>query len=505
MFCPFFARLEAMRGRRAGATAAVFGAISAAALPPVFAIPVLGLSIPALLALVGGQARMRDAFWIACCFAFAHDLCGIYWITEPILLEAAQFWWLVPFAAPLLAAAMAPYIAIPCALCWRAKPGLPRALVFSGAYVLSDLVRQFAFTGFPWNLLGSVWAVPGAIGDVMLQPAALVGAHGLTLFTVLIATTPTIGRRAILSALAALVAWAGFGLWRLRQPTAPAPGLTVLMVQGDVALGQKYDLGVARDIFGRYLRLTSEGIADIHGPAVVIWPETASLFDLVRDDDARAAIARASGGAPVLAGSVRFDQQDRPRNSLIAVTGPGPAAAIYDKTHLVPFGEYQPTWIPIQILPGSGFASGDGPETFHVPGLPPYGALICYEAIFPAAIVDEAHRPDWLVNVTNDTWFGDTSGPRQHLATVRMRAVEEGLPLMRAANSGITAGFDAFGHELGRLGLNRQGMLALSLPGKLPPTPFSRGGLCIPLAMALCVAGLGALMSRWRRGGRTNQ
>jgi apolipoprotein N-acyltransferase len=283
------------------------------------------------------------------------------------------------------------------------------------------------------------------------------------------------------------------------MPTLPAPGLTVLLAQGNIPLIEKMDRAGALAILDKYLRLTETGLAPIHGPAVVIWPETASLFDLARDAGGRAAIAEASGGAPVLAGSVRFDEQDRPRNSLIAVTGPGPAAAIYDKTHLVPFGEYQPTWIPIQILPGRGFAAGDGPETFRVPGVPPYGALICYEAIFPAAIVDEAHRPDWLVNVTNDTWFGDTSGPRQHLAAVRMRAVEEGLPLMRAANSGITAGFDAFGHELGRLGLDRLGTLALPLPGKLPQTTFSRGGLFIPLAMALCVAGLGTLMSRWRR------
>ena len=129
----------------------------------------------------------------------------------------------------------------------------------------------------------------------------------------------------------------------------------------------------------------------------------------------------------------------------------------------------------MQVVPGGGFAGGPGPETLHVPGLPPVGPLICYEAVYPGEMVDEADRPAWLVNVTNDAWFGFSTGPRQHLAAARMRAVEEGLPLMRAANTGISAGFDAYGHELGRLGLGVPGVLVLPVPGALPTTPFARG------------------------------
>ena len=129
-----------------------------------------------------------------------------------------------------------------------------------------------------------------------------------------------------------------------------------------------------------------------------------------------------------------------------------PSRGVYDKWHLVPFGEYIPDWLPlpIMVMPGNGFAAGPGPRTLHVPGLPPFGALICYEAIFPGEIVDRDDRPAWLVNVTNDAWFGNSTGPRQHLAAARMRAVEEGLPLLRAANTGISAAFDAHGHELGQ-------------------------------------------------------
>jgi apolipoprotein N-acyltransferase len=204
---------------------------------------------------------------------------------------------------------------------------------------------------------------------------------------------------------------------------------------------------------------------------------------------------------------VRFGPAGRPHNSLMALLDAGPPVAVYDKWHLVPFGEYQPTWfpLPIQVVPGGGFAAGPGPATLHVPGLPPVGALICYETIFPAQVADETDRPDWLVNVTNDAWFGNSTGPRQHLAAARLRAVEEGLPLMRAANTGITVGFDANGRELGRLGMGTAGVLVLALPGHLPPTPFARLGLVVPLVLGAVVLLAGAVPVRRRRNRAMHQ
>jgi apolipoprotein N-acyltransferase len=283
----------------------------------------------------------------------------------------------------------------------------------------------------------------------------------------------------------------------------------VVLAQGNVAQGQKWNRALAVGIFDRYLDLTREGVALARARApsatpVVVWPESASPFLVAGDAGAREAIAGAAGGAAVLAGSVRFDSEQRPRNSLVAVRGPGAPAAIYDKSHLVPFGEYSPSWVPlaVQLAQGGGFAPGPGPATLHVPGLPPVGALICYEAIFPARVVDEADRPDWLVNVTNDAWFGDSSGPRQHLAAARLRAVEEGLPLMRAANTGISAGFDAHGRELGRLGIGVAGTLVIALPGPLPPTPFARYGLLVPGALAALLLALGVTAGRANRSNR---
>ncbi len=484
-----------------------WGLVSALALPPVHAVPVLWFAVPALLRAVGGQAGWRGAFAVGFAFGFGHHVAGLYWVTEAILIEAARYWWLVPLAVPALAAVMALFIAAAAVVAWRCPAGWPRVAGLVGAWGLAELARQFVLTGFPWNPWGSVWAVPGWAGDVMLQPAAWVGVHGLTLVTLALAAAPLLGRRAVAGSVAVLVVWAGLGLWRLGQPAGPAPGVTVLLVQGNVEQGQKWDRGLMAAIFDRYLALTREAVAASAGPAVVVWPETASPYLLDRDAGAWAMIAaasrRADGGVvPGLLGTVRFDAQRRPYNSLVALDGQGAPVAVYDKAHLVPFGEYQPNWLPLPVEFGpSGFQPGPGPVTLRVPGLPPVSPLICYEAIFPGAVLDAADRPAWLVAVTNDAWFGNSSGPRQHLAAARLRAVEEGLPIMRAANTGISAGYDAFGRELGRIGMGEAGSLALPLPGALPPTLFGRWGLAVPAALALFtlgVAAAGARMSRFR-------
>lgn len=489
------ARLAALTGWRADVPAFIAGLISALALPPIYVLPALFVGIPVLLRLIHTANRpiiaARRGWW----FGFGLHLIGLYWITEAILIEAARFWWLVPFAVPGLSAVLALFIAVPAAVVWRVRPGWRSAFALAGTWVLADLARQFIATGFPWNLLGSVWAFPGRLGDIMIQPAALIGTHGLTAMTILLACTPVLGWAWRASGAALLVVWFGFGLWRIDQPMPPSPDLTVLLIQGNVAQGQKWDRTLMVSIFRRYLDLTHQAVVQAGDhPSVVVWPETASPAQLQTDPEARRLIDEAADGAPVLAGSVRFDAAGRPLNSLFAIGAGGLIEGIYDKWHLVPFGEYQPDWLPlgIQIVPGGGFARGPGPRTLHVPGLPPAGALICYEAIFPSQVIDPNDRPAWMVNVTNDAWFGNSTGPRQHLMAARMRAVEEGLPLMRAANTGISAGFDAKGHELGRLGSQKTGILALRLPGALPVTPYARLGLLLPgvIGLGLTLAGL---------------
>ena len=500
-----FASLIAARGWRADLIALAAGVLAALALPPFHALPLLLLAFPVLLGQIDAAGRARTAARRGWWFGFGYHLAGLYWITEAILIEAERFWWLVPIAVPALAAVMAVFIAVPVWAAWFARCGPERVAALAGGWVLADLARQFIATGFPWNPLGSVWAIPGVAGDVMIQPAALASVHGLTLATVALACAPVLYGRGRAVCLGILLAWIGCGIVRVREPMPPDQNLTVVLVQGNVPQGQKWDPVFLNTVFERYLRLTEEGLnAAGPGPRVVVWPETASPFQFATDPNARAAVTAWAHGAPVLAGSVRFDDEGRPRNTLFALTGAGIAAALYDKWHLVPFGEYQPGWIPIgiQIVPGGGFARGMGPATLHVEGMPPAGPLICYEAIFPGQVIDMADRPAWMVNVTNDAWFGTSTGPRQHLAAARLRAVEEGLPLLRAANTGISVAFDGKGHEIVRLQMEQTGFLTVSLPAPLPATPFARIGLWgIGLFAAVWLA-LGLLTRRtgWRSG-----
>jgi apolipoprotein N-acyltransferase len=493
--------LKTCRGWRRDLIAAVLGALAAAALPPVHAVPVLLLVVPGLLALLapvrGWHTALRIGFW----FGFGHHLFGLYWITEAVLIEADRFWWLVPFAVPAIAAVVALFIGAACAITVRFAPGLPRVLALAGAWGVTDLVRQFALTGFPWNPWGSVWSIPGDVGALMSQPAALVGVHGLTIATLLIAASVSLGRRGMAAGTAGLVVWIGLGAWLMGREAGPAPGISVLIVQGNVPQGQKWDVALANIAVRRYLDLTRAGIDRASGVGtVVLWPETAFYpFLLEREPAARAAIYAAAAG-PALIGGMRVNPSGQPLNSMMVVDGPGPITQAYDKWHLVPFGEYSPFWMPLPIMlgMGSGFAAGAGPATLHVPGLPPVGLLICYEAIFTGQVVDRADRPDWLANGTNDAWFGNSSGPRQHLAAARLRAIEEGLPLFRAANTGISAAYDGHGRMLGSLPMNVADSLLVPLPGPLPPGWFARIGLPIPAALAALCLALAALMQRRR-------
>ncbi|WP_428391237.1 apolipoprotein N-acyltransferase [Lichenicoccus sp.] len=470
------------------------GAASALALPPLGLVAVLLLALPLLLRAVGDATSMAQAALRGFVFGFGFYCAGLYWITDAILIRADQFWWAVPFATPLCAIPLAVFIAVPAAACRLAPAGWRRIILFAGLWTLSDLAREFVFTGFPWNPLGSAWEWSGQLSTIMIQPAAWIGVPGLTLATVSAACLPMLGRRGVFGLLLLLALWGGAGAARLAW-VAPLStrNPVVVLVQGNVPEREKFDRADAVASFRRYLRLTAEGTRRarampqeaIRGIAVA-WPESAFPGLLAEDAPARSMIMAASAGADAaLIGSVRYGNDGRPRNSLVALLPGGAVAAIYDKVHLVPFGEYQPPGLPFQLVPGGGFEAGPGRATLHLPGLAPVDPLICYEIIFPGQVVYAADRPTWILNVTNDAWYGDSAGPRQHLAAARMRAVEEGLPVARAANTGISAAYDGFGRELGRLGWGRAGSLVVALPPPLRATWFARVGLLMPLLLAL--------------------
>ncbi len=483
------------KGWRAYALSAFLGLLAAGALPPLTLVPLLFVAIPGLLWLIGQAPGWRSAAARGLVFGLVHHMAGLYWVTNAILVMAAEFWWAVPIAVPLLALVLAVFIAVPCGLARLVPAGWPRLLILSGAWVLADLSRQFILSGFPWNLLATVWEMPGELGVVFIQPAAWVGAHGLTLMTLLLTGSVTLKLRLRLAGLAFFLLWAASGLLRL-QTAVPPINLTAVIVQGNISEDDHRDHGRdpawAARIFDSELGLTRQGMHEAGtGPKIVIWPETASPYALTQDPPARLAMADAANPALMtLSGTERFESATVAHNSLVAVAPDGSVAAVYDKAHLVPYGEYFPSYAHF-MLGEQGFVPGPGIRTLHMPGLPAIGPLICYEAIFPSQVVDEADRPDLLVNITNDAWFGNSAGPRQHFAAARLRTVEEGLPMLRAANTGISAVIDAQGRVTARLGLNRKGVLVAAVPGKLPPPLAARLGLADALTLSLlcCAAG----------------
>jgi apolipoprotein N-acyltransferase len=487
-----------------------FGAICALALPPFNFVPALFVGIPGLLWLINHARSLLVAARRGFLWGVGHHLVGLYWVTNAILVQAAQFWWAVPIAVPLLSAVLAAFIAVPCGLSRLAPPGWPRVLVLAGTWELGDVARQFAFSGFPWNPLGSCWEMPGQLGLVFMQPAAWVGVGGLTLLTLLVTGGTTLGWRATIGSLAALAVWAAAGDVRLHQAAGPAPGITAVLVQGNVSELEHRDHYQDRvwmeQIFERHLSLTRKGLTEAEAShsgnhLLVVWPETASPYLLAEDPDARRAISEAAGPAlATISGTIRVGGPTTFYNSLVAVMPDGSDGGYYDKHHLVPYGEYFPSYLPIR-LGEQGFTPGPGPRTLHLAGLPPIGPLICFEAVFPGDVVDERDRPAFMLNITNDSWFGNSTGPRQHFAAARMRAVEEGLPLVRAANTGISAVIDSHGMVASDLGLDRQGVVVAPVPGYLQPTPFSRWGLYIPAFCSILSCVLGLLVVRKRHSG----
>jgi len=488
------------------------GGLTALALPPFNIVPAVFIGIPGLLALIGRAATVRGAAGRGFAWGVGFHLVGLYWVTNAILVEAADFWWAVPIAVPLLAAVLAVFIAVPSALARLAAPGWRRVAVLAGLWELADIARQFALSGFPWNPLGSIWEMPGRLGLVFMQPAAWVGVGGLTLATVLVAGATGLGWRGVCAAASALAVWAAAGSAQLHQAPGPAPGLAAVMVQGNVSELEHRDHWQDRAwmerVFNRYRALTHQGVrAAGDRRTLVVWPETASPYWLGEDPAARQAIADAAAPAiATVAGTIRADSTPATasspiHNSLVVVMPDGSVSGAYDKHHLVPYGEYFPSYLPIR-LGEQGFAPGPGPRTLHIPGLPAFGPLICFEAVFPGAVVDERDRPAFMVNITNDSWFGNSSGPRQHLAAARLRAVEEGMPLVRAANTGISALIDSHGMVVANLGLDRQGVLVADIPGSLPPTVFSRLGLWIPAGFSIlsCIAGWAVAIKRGASG-----
>ena len=484
---------------RARGLALLAGLAAALAHPPFGFLPgLLGYAVLLwLLDAIDGPRPLRSAFLRGWLMGLSYFGLGTWWIAEAFMVDAANQGWMAPFAVAAMAAGMALFWGLAAVLYrWLAPAGVRRVLVFAGAFAALEWVRGHILTGFPWNLPGETWRA----GSPVSQFASVVGAYGLTWITLAIAAAPAVwreGRRgqiALGSAMTALVALYVAGWVPLSLTNAQTPHPTVRIVQADIAQEAKWDAGRFAQIVQAYVSLTAKPYAG--KPAdIVVWPEGA-LPAAINDYMApgtwvrQAIVDSLRPGQLLLIGGYRYDgPPDKPvyYNSLVALRREASdvvVIGVYDKHRLVPFGEYLPadalmTRLGVKSMAhlGDGFATGPRPAPLRVAPDLLIQPMICYESLFPR-LAEPAPGVRAIVNVSNDAWFGVTSGPLQHLNLASYRAIETGVPIIRATPTGVSALIDARGRVVGekRLELGESGVIDGILPETASQTPFSRFG-----------------------------
>jgi apolipoprotein N-acyltransferase len=493
-------------GWKRAAIALVAGALSALAMAPFNAWPVLFVTFPVAVWLIDGAAAGRwrgvptaamSGFW----FGLGYFVPGLYWIGYAFLVDAPTFAWLMPFAVLGLPAYLALFSAFGFALArllWTRDAS--RLLALAISLTLGEWLRGHVLTGFPWNAFGYALSEPLALA----QTASLIGLWGMTFLCVAIFASPAVlidgssrGRKPWIAPVIALLllgAMGIFGAVRLTLLPTIMTKVKLRIMQPNLQQDVRFNYSAKADVMQKYLTLSdrasgpqSTGVRDAQ---ILIWPESAFPFFLTREADAMAQIADLlPKGTVLITGSVRAPDVPpgvritRAYNSIYIIDHDGSVLSVYDKLHLVPFGEYLPFqdlmeklgFVQLTKVQG-GFIPGTRRRALEIPDAPRALPLICYEAIFPGNVAARDDRPGWIINLTNDGWFGISTGPYQHLQQARMRAIEEGLPVVRAANTGISAVIDPEGRIVARLGLGIEGVLDASLPTAIPPTVYARFG-----------------------------
>jgi apolipoprotein N-acyltransferase len=506
------------------------GASGALALAPLDLWPAIVVPMTVAVWLIDGavgttlRQRLLAAFFAGWWWGFGYFLAGLWWLGAAFLVEADKFAWAMPLGVVALPAGLAlfPALGFACArLLWPA--GARRILVLALALTASEWLRGHVLTGFPWNVYGMMLAGQPQVA----QFAALAGLYGLTLLAVALAAAPAVlgtaegGRRRWtppMLALALLAALIGHGLWRV--PAGPSPlvaGVKLRLMQPNLPQDAKFSPSNGEAILNRYLalsdRATTPATLGVQDATHLIWPESAFPFLLGRSPAALARIAALlPPGTTLITGAARAGDalpgESRPPifNAIQVVDDEGVIRASYDKVHLVPFGEYLPAVLASLIrgvglsefvsVPG-GFAAGTRSAALAVRGLPGIAPLVCYEAVFPGEVVPrQGPRPGMMLNLTNDGWFGQTSGPYQHLAQARLRSIEEGLPLVRVANTGVSAVVDGYGRIIASLPLGSEGVLDSGLPRARPAPLYAQFGDAILLVLMTLFAAAALV---WRR------
>jgi apolipoprotein N-acyltransferase len=492
------------------------GLVAALSLPPLNVIPAL-VAMAGLLALLQDAPGPWPAFRRGWCFGLGWFLAGLYWIGIAFFTDAERFGALAAPAILLLSGGLALFPGAAAFVLrlrrWRSIEAM--ACAWALLWVLAEALRGTYGLRFPWNPVSIVWSASPAT----MQPLAWLGTYGYGLVTVLLASLPATllqdhGRRRwhgpVLAA-AGTGLLVVLGVLRLALVVPPPDtGLELRLVQADIPQDLKWDSDKQALWLRRHVELSVRPAAV--PPDLVIWPESAVPYPLEQDPVVRSFVARAApAGGYLLTGGDRFDLDAKPptaNDSIFALDRKGDILARYDKVELVPFGEYLPFRSVLERLglkkltAGTiDFVPGPGRRTIRLPGVPLFSPLVCYEAIFPGWAIAPGTHPDWILNVTNDAWFGRSSGPYQHLAMARMRSVEDGLPLVRAANNGISVVTDAMGRVRARLGLDAMGVLDAPLPAALPGgTLYARHGWLTVAVAVLCLALAGALLEGRARG-----
>ncbi len=496
-------KIQSLTGFKRYALAFALGAVMVLSMPPFGAFPVLLFVIPAMVWLCQGAPNKAKAFFTGWAFGAGYFIFGLYWISDALFVDIHQFWWVLPLSLIIGPVIVALYYGLIPLLAWCYRThDAAYALMFVTAFAAVEWVRGHAFTGFPWNLPGYAWmhVLP------VMQVSAAIGIYGLTLLTLLWSATPAFGKKTALALLLSFLLVEGAGKARLMfHPVMQFKNYTVRIVQPNIAESFKWNRAEMENNFNHILKLTAAPSQLPQPLTFVIWPETALIGDLDQSPDlAKYVAARLPDNSIGILGDLR-NLGTHYYNSVAVLDKKAKVLDIYNKHHLVPFGEYIPFRKYIDMTPiaagisGIGdFTPGKGVTTLdNLGGLPKPSPLICYEAIFPDAVALRGkERPDWLVNVTNDAWYGKTTGPHQHFQSARVRAIEEGLPLVRAANTGISATIDPLGRIIGIRPLDVSADLDTILPAPLPPTLYARYGDKLFFLMLVVFAAVGEGLRR---------
>lgn len=513
------------------------GAAGALSLAPFGFLPALVISMTLAVWLLDGAASrsFRETLWVSAVtgwwFGFGYFVAGLWWLGAAFLVEADRFAWLMPLGIVGLPAVLAFFHAFGfmlARLVW--SQGFGRIFAFTMGLCISEWLRGHIFTGFPWNAYGM------AFGEQLwlAQSASIFGLYGLTLITIFLCAIPAtlvrvggIHFKHCVFGIVCVAALATFGAWRIpTKPVGHVADVKLRIMQPNLPQDAKFRVENRDEIMKRYLDLSdratspqSTGVSDI---THLIWPESAFPFILTRDPTALAQIAELlPQGVSLITGAITAREglpgevRERYYNSIVVVSDDGTVTTRADKVHLVPFGEYLPfknvlhTLGLRQFIPLiGGFEAGETRAPLAIMGLPLAAPLICYEAIFSGEVMphfNAKNEPSTLnqqigvlLNLTNDAWFGNTPGPYQHFSQARLRAIEEGIPMVRAANSGISGVVDPYGRVVASIALNREGVIDSHLPLRISPTIYSGIGDVIFFALVL-IFGVIASLFAWRR------